>query len=119
MKGGWIWQQQLPSGRRHNRVRLMGFLFLCLTFLAGITVGTVEIALINVVVFLGLALLAIRFIAPRFGNNGVVFAMAGAFFVSFMWPAVVMLLRSDAGCQGDNCLPAPDPDAALDLRPAT
>jgi hypothetical protein len=86
-------------------MRLMGFLFLCLTFLAGITVGTVEIALINIVVFLGLALAAERFLGPRFGKNGLVYGMAGAFFLSCLWPAPVMLMREDAGCQGDNCLP--------------
>lgn len=74
-------------------MRLMGFLFLCLTFLAGVTVGTVEIALINVVVFLALALLAVRLLEPRYGKNGLVFGMAGAFFASFLWPVVVYATR--------------------------
>lgn len=99
-------------------MRLMGLLFLGLTFLAGITVGTVEIALINVVVFLGLALLAVRLLEPHFGKNGLVFGMAGAFFASCMWPAPVMLMRTDAGCQDDNCLPV-EPYATVTLRPVT
>ncbi len=94
-------------------MRLMGFLFLCLTFLAGVTVGTVEIALINVVLFLGFALLAVRYLEPRFGRNGLVYGMAGAFFASFMWPAGIMLARDDAGCQGDNCLPPVSPSVPL------
>lgn len=76
-------------------MRFMGFLFLCLTFLAGVTVGTVKIALINVVVFLGLALLAVRLLEPRYGKNGLVFGMAGAFFVSFLWPVVAYAVRSE------------------------
>jgi len=74
-------------------MRLMGFLFLCLTFPAGITVGTATIALINIVVFLGLALLADRYLAPRFGKNGLVYGMAGAFFVSCLWPAAIHASR--------------------------
>lgn len=71
-------------------MRLMGFLFLSLTFLAGITIGSVQTALINVVVFLALALLVARFLEPRFGNNGLAFGMAGAFFASFSWPIAVI-----------------------------
>lgn len=93
-------------------MRLIGFMFLCLTFLAGVTVGTIEIGLINVVVFLGFALLAARYLAPQFGSNGLVYGMAGAFFASFLWPAPVMLMRDDAGCQGDNCLPASQEELA-------
>ncbi|MEL7190613.1 MAG: hypothetical protein AAGK17_13755 [Pseudomonadota bacterium] len=70
----------------------MGFLFLSLTFLAGITIGSVQTALINVVVFLALALLVSRFLEPRFGNNGLAFGMAGAFFVSFSWPIFVIAM---------------------------
>ena len=73
---------------------LMGFLFLVLTFLAGVTVGTVEIALINIVVFLGFALLAARYLEPRFGANGLVFGMAGAFF-----------LPASCGRWGGLCVP--------------
>ncbi|MEL6529437.1 MAG: hypothetical protein AAFQ27_05710 [Pseudomonadota bacterium] len=87
-------------------MRLMGFLFLSMTFLAGITVGTIEYAMINVVVFLALALLVAKFVEPRFGTNGLVYGMAGAFFVSFLWPylfiAVLGALRSE--CVGDDCL---------------
>ncbi|PLK24060.1 hypothetical protein C0V72_06715 [Porphyrobacter sp. TH134] len=98
-------------------MRLMGFLFLCLTFLAGITVGTVEIALINIVVFLGLALLAERFLAPRFGKNGLVFGMAGAFFVSCMWPAVVHAARDKTYCDGDDC-PPKEPEVTVTISTA-
>lgn len=86
-------------------MRLMGFLFLSLTFLAGVTVGTVAIALVNIVVFLSLALLAERFLMPRFGRNGLVYGMAGAFFVSCLWPAVIHASRDKAYCAGDDCPP--------------
>ena len=81
-------------------MRLMGFLFLCLTFLAGITIGTVETALINVVIFLALALLVAQFLAPRFGSNGLAFGMAGAFFASFMWAIPVVMFAKDK-CDGE------------------
>ena len=97
-------------------MRLMGFLFLCLTFLAGVTVGTVAIALINVVVFLALALLAVRFLEPRFGANGLVFGMAGAFFVSFMWPVIAYALRGPQDCLGEGC-PLPETDLTMPLEP--
>lgn len=97
-------------------MRRMGFLFLCLTFLAGVTIGTVLIALINVVLFLGLALLAARFLAPRYGSNGMVFGMAGAFFVSFMWPVVAQGLREPEGCLGENC-PLDEPNVTITLEP--
>ena len=98
-------------------MRLMGFLFLSLTFLAGVTVGTVAIALINVVVFLGLALAAERFLAPRYGKNGLVYGMAGAFFLSCMWPAVIHAARDEA-CTGDACAPK-EPDMNANLAPVT
>jgi hypothetical protein len=99
-------------------MRMMGILFLCLTFLAGVTVGTVEIALINVVLFLGLALIAARYLEPRFGSNGLVYGMAGAFFASVMWPAAIMLARTDAGCQGDDCLPPENYTVVIQAPPA-
>lgn len=97
-------------------MRLMGFLFLCLTFLAGVTIGTVAIALINVVVFLGLALLVVRFVEPRFGTNGLVFGMAGAFFASFMWTVVAYSLREPEACLGEDC-PLPEPGVTIALEP--
>ncbi len=84
-------------------MRLMGFLFLVLTFLAGVTVGTIAIGLINIVVFLGVALVAVRYLEPRFGNNGLVFGMAGAFFASFLWPVAVYAFRSGEECVGAQC----------------
>ncbi|MBV7258002.1 hypothetical protein [Erythrobacter crassostreae] len=83
-------------------IRLIGSLFLGLTLLAGITVATLEIALINAVVFLVLALGVAKFLEPRFGQEGLVYGMAGAFFVSFLWP-YAMIFASD-GCSGDACL---------------
>ena len=99
-------------------MRLIGFMFLGLTFLAGVTVGTVAIGLINAVLFLGLALLAARYLGPRFGRTGLVYGMAGAFFASFLWPAGVMLARTDAGCQGDNCLPSEEYTVMIRIPPA-
>lgn len=86
-------------------MRLMGFLFLCLSFLAGVTIGTVEVALINIIVFMGFALAADRFLAPRYGRNGLVFGMAGAFFLSFLWPVAVHAWRGQPTCVGEHCLP--------------
>ncbi len=82
----------------------MGCLFFCLTFLAGITVGTIEYALINMVVFLALALAVTKFIEPRFGQNGLVYGMAGAFFASFLWPYGLIAFKSGEDCVGDECL---------------
>jgi hypothetical protein len=92
-------------------MRVMGFLFLCLTFLAGVTVGTVEIALINIVLFLGLALAAERFLMPRFGQNGLVYGMAGAFFLSCLWPAVIHAARDAPAAPEER-------DVAVTLSPA-
>ncbi len=97
-------------------MRLMGFLFLCLTFLAGVTIGTVVVALINVVLFLAFALLVVRFIEPRFGTNGLVFGMAGAFFLSFMWPVVAQAFRAPQDCLGENC-PLDTPAVTITLEP--
>jgi hypothetical protein len=97
-------------------MRLMGFLFLSLTFLAGVTVGTVQIGLINIVVFLGLALLADYFLAPRYGKNGLVFGMAGAFFLSFLWPVVVHAWRGHAICMGEYC-PGKEREVTVTLSP--
>ncbi len=98
-------------------MRVMGFLFLCLTFLAGVTVGTVEIALINIIVFLALALAAEHFLMPRYGKNGLVYGMAGAFFLSCMWPAVIHGARDDPYCAGDAC-PPEEPEMTVTLSPA-
>jgi hypothetical protein len=99
-------------------MRLMGFLFLCLTFLAGVTVGTVEIALINIIIFLGLALLVERFIAQRYGKNGLVFGMAGAFFLSCLWPAVFHAVRGERACAGADCTSLePETTVTVSLAP--
>ncbi|MFN3990655.1 MAG: hypothetical protein ACK4IS_10395 [Erythrobacter sp.] len=95
----------------------MGFLFGCLTFLAGVTIGTVEVALVNVVVFLALSLLVVRFLEPRFGSAGLVFGMAGAFFLSFMWAAIAVALRGPEECLGAGC-PLPEPPVMITLEPA-
>jgi hypothetical protein len=98
-------------------MRLMGFLFLCLTFLAGVTVGTVEIALVNIIVFMGLALGAEHFLTPRYGKNGLVYGMAGAFFLSCLWPAVIHGARDETFCAGDAC-PPEEPEMTVTLSPA-
>jgi hypothetical protein len=79
-------------------------MFFALTFLAGITVGTLEIALINVVVFFLLALGVARFLAPRFGRQGIVYGMAAAFFASFLWPYLLIPVLGSEDCVGDGCL---------------
>jgi len=98
-------------------MRLMGFLFLCLTFLAGVTIGTVEIALINIIVFMGFALAADHLLAPRYGKNGLVYGMAGAFFLSFLWPVAVHTWRGEPTCVGEHCLPK-EPEMTVTLSPA-
>ena len=67
-------------------MRLMGALYLLLSFLAGITIGSVEIALINCVVFLLAALLFTRWIPARWEPYGTPFAMTGALCLAVMWP---------------------------------
>ncbi len=89
-------------------MRLMGFLFFGLTFLAGVTIGTVEIALINGVVFLVLALLVVRFVPASWSPYGVPFAMTGAFIVSVIWPYSLIAFLSGEDCQGDACLAGPE-----------
>ena len=84
-------------------IRLIGFLFLGLAFLAGITLGSLEIALVNAVVFLLLALLLVKVLQPRFGNTGLVYGMAGAFFVSVSWPMVLPVLHPGPECGDDDC----------------
>ena len=98
-------------------MRVMGFLFLCLTFLAGVTVGTVEIALINIIVFLALALAAEHFLSPRYGKNGLVYGMAGAFFLSCLWPAAIHASRDEPFCAGAAC-PPKEPEMTVTLSPA-
>ncbi|MGB7372568.1 hypothetical protein [Pontixanthobacter sp.] len=88
--------------------RFIGSLFLGSTFLAGITIGTVEIALLNCVVFLTLALLALTFIPERWGEQGVVYSMAMSFFLSLFWPYALIGYLSGEDCQGDDCLAAPE-----------
>ena len=87
-------------------MRQVGCLFLGLAFLAGLTVtgGSYVIGLLNVVVFLVLALAVDRFIVPRFGRQGMVYGMAGAFFISILWPYALIAARSGDDCIGDACL---------------
>ena len=85
-------------------MRQIGCMFVVLTFLAGITVSTVPVALINVVVFFLLALGVDRWMGPRFGQQGVVYGMAGAFFISFLWPYLLIPVLGDDDCVGDACL---------------
>ena len=88
-------------------MKFIAAMFLGLTFLAGVTIGTVEIALLNCVVFLVLALLAVRFLTRRFGVQGIVFGMGGAFFASLLWPYLVIFGLSGDDCMGDECLAGP------------
>ena len=64
--------------------------FLGLTVLAGLTLGSPVLALVNAIVFAVLALAAIRFAGPRWGDNGRVWAMAGAFFLSLLLPFILL-----------------------------
>ena len=84
-------------------IRFIAVLFLGMTVLAGLTIGTGEIALVNAIVFIALALVILRFARPRWGDNGAVYGMAGAFFVSLLWPYVWMVAKG-GDCVGDACL---------------
>ncbi|MEM7701476.1 MAG: hypothetical protein AAF251_06015 [Pseudomonadota bacterium] len=75
-----------------------------LTFLAGITVSTVPVALINVVVFFALSLGVVRFFGNRLGKQGLAFAMLGTFFASFAWPFALAPFLGEEGCQGERCM---------------
>ena len=83
---------------------MIGLIFACLAFLAGVTVGTPEIALLNIIAFLALALLAEHFLSPRFGRNGLVYGMAGAFFLSVLWPAGVYAVIGNGECTSAECM---------------
>ena len=85
-------------------MREMGCLFMVLTFLAGITVSTVPVALVNVVVFFALSLGVLHFFGDRLGKQGLAFAMLGTFFASFAWPFALAPFLGEKGCEGDQCL---------------
>ena len=81
--------------------RLICVLFLVLTVLGGFTVsgGSLEVSLINAVIFLALALGVTRFLEPRFGHQGLVFGMGGAFLLSLIWPFAVMSWLEEQDCE--------------------
>ncbi len=85
-------------------MREMGCLFMCLTFLAGITVSTFAIGLVNVVVFFALSLGLIQLFGARLGKQGLAYGMMGTFFASFLWPYLLLPFLGEAGCEGDACL---------------
>ena len=85
-------------------MREMGCMFMVLTFLAGITVSTVPVALINVVVFFALSLGVLHVFGDRLGKQGLAFAMLGTFFASFAWPFALAPFLGEDGCEGDQCM---------------
>jgi hypothetical protein len=85
-------------------MREMGCMFMVLTFLAGITVATLPVALINVVVFFALSLGLIRLFGDRLGKQGLAFGLMGTFFASFLWPFALIPVIGEDGCEGDQCL---------------
>ncbi|WP_416832602.1 MAG: hypothetical protein ACMUJI_06525 [Erythrobacter sp.] len=86
-------------------MRLIAALFLCVTLLGGFTVsgGYIEIAIINAVVFLGLALLATTFAKRRWGKSGLVYGMVGAFMLSLLWPLAIIPFYVGEPCEPGNC----------------
>lgn len=70
-------------------------MFMMLTFLAGITVSTVPVALINVIVFFALSLGMVHLFGARLGKQGMAYGMMGAFFASFMWPFALLPFLDD------------------------
>jgi drug/metabolite transporter (DMT)-like permease len=85
-------------------VREIGCMFMVLTFLAGITVSTVPVALINVVVFFALSLGMLHLFGERLGKQGTAFGLLGTFFASFAWPFALVPFLGDEDCEGDQCL---------------
>jgi len=85
-------------------MREMGCLFMCLTFLAGITVSTALVGLVNVLVFFALTLGLIHLFGDRLGKQGLAYAMMGTFFASFLWPYCLSPFLGETGCRGDECL---------------
>lgn len=85
-------------------MREMGCLFMCLTFLAGITVSTAIVGLVNVLVFFALTLGLLQLFGDRLGRQGLAYAMMGTFFASFLWPYLLTPFIGEEGCQGDQCL---------------
>ncbi|MEM7781209.1 MAG: hypothetical protein AAF697_12535 [Pseudomonadota bacterium] len=86
--------------------RFIGSLFLTLTALGGYTVsgGYLKVALINAVIFMILALGVVRLIEPRFGREGLVYGMGGAFMLSLLWPVAAMpWLVDEEECEGEEC----------------
>ncbi|MGB3470793.1 MAG: hypothetical protein WBA51_08230 [Erythrobacter sp.] len=76
-------------------MREMGCMFMVLTFLAGITVSTISVALINVVVFFALSLGLERLFGARLGKQGMAYGMMGTFLASFMWPFALLPFVDD------------------------
>ena len=85
-------------------MREMGCMFMVLTFLAGITVSTVPVALINVVVFFALSLGMIRLFGDRLGKQGLAYGLMAMFFASFAWPFALAPFLGEEGCQGEQCM---------------
>ncbi|MBH5321905.1 hypothetical protein [Aurantiacibacter sediminis] len=85
-------------------VRLIGIIFFILTFLEGATLGHAGLGLINCVVFSLLALAVLRFAPERWGHDGQVYGMAGAFFISLATPFVLYLFF------GEQAVSAPQPE---------
>jgi hypothetical protein len=77
---------------------------MCLTFIAGFTVSTVAVGLVNVVVFFALSLGLIQLLGARLGKQGLAFGLMGTFFASFLWPYLLLPFIGEAGCEGDACL---------------
>ena len=85
-------------------MRFVGLFLLAMTFLAGLTVANITFAMINSVVFLALALLVVGFLARRYGQQGTMYGLVGAFIVSLMWPYALIAFLSGDDCMGDECL---------------
>ena len=84
-------------------VRLIAAMFFGLTFLEGLTLGHVGLGVINGLVFVILALLAVRFSRPQWGETGLVYSMSGAFFLSLLTPFVLFAgFGPTGGLTGDD-----------------
>lgn len=84
-------------------VRLIALLFFVLAFFEGLTFGHVALGLINCAIFAALALAVVRFFPERWGNNGRVYGMSGAFFISLLTPFVLYLFFGEEPCEGADC----------------
>ena len=89
-------------------MRLMLFLYLCLCFLAGLTLGSAVIGLVNVVIFLAASLALTRLAPVRWEPYRTPFSLTAALGIATLWP--VFFIPEDMG--GGAVIATPPGEAA-------